>query len=137
MIQSASKRGLNFSRMPNLSGPVAGWVIDMVFQKVTTVIENFESKQTKEDIKFKGVWQPFNWKQLSTLPEGQRSWSWFWVHSLIDIKLSLNDKIFYKGVLYRVMGFKDYSLNGYFEYNLVEDYQVQLEDTNDLDNPLP
>ena len=137
MIKSAKDNGLNFSTMPNVSSPVKRWVTPMLFQKVTEVIEDYESVRTKEDIHFKGVWQPFNWKQLQALPEGQRAWSWFWVHSLTNIKVNLNDRIEFKGVLYRVMGFKDYSLNGYYEYNLVEDYQVQLEDTHEVNNQLP
>ena len=71
-----------------------------------------------------GVWQPLRDEQLQFKPEGQRSWSWYWIHAKAGtLNLQTQDKIIFQGKRYKVMSVKDYSLNGYIEYQVVLDYQ--------------
>ena len=71
-----------------------------------------------------GVWQPLRTEQLMSKPEGQRSWEWVWIHAKSgELNLQTADKVIFNSKRYKVMGVKDYSLNGFVEYELVKDYQ--------------
>jgi hypothetical protein len=72
---------------------------------------------------FQGVIQPFTERQLSLKPEGERAWSWFWLHADPVVTLEIDDVVLFKGVQTRVMAKKDYALYGYVEYHLVQDWQ--------------
>ena len=57
-------------------------------------------------------------------PEGQRSWEWYWIHTKSGIlNLKTQDKIKFQGKRFKVMAIKDYSLNGFIEYQIVRDYE--------------
>lgn len=112
-----------YSQMPNMSTTLSGWMIPLSFGVVTKVQNGFMTKEVVTYKNFYGVWQPLNTEQLKIKPEGERAWKWFWCHSQIDLGLKLDDVILYLDKQYRVMGVKDYSLNGFYEYELIEDYK--------------
>jgi hypothetical protein len=68
------------------------------------------------------VWQVLTDKKLMMKPEGQQAWDWFMVHSQPQLNLEVDNVIIYRSKQYRVMAKKDYSLYGYIEYHLVDDY---------------
>ena len=114
---------INFSGMPNMSETLNGWLQSLIFNVVVKTVENGLVIETTQDIKFQGVWQPLGLRQLQMKPEHQRSWDWVLVHSKTDLALHNDDVIKFRGIQYRVMAQNDYSLNGYFEYHLTQDYQ--------------
>lgn len=123
MIKNASTLGFTqINQMPNMSSTLSGWLIPLTFGVVTKVQVGFTTKEVVVNKSFYGVWQPLNMERIKIKPEGERDWKWYWCHSQIDLELTNDDTIIYNGKQYRVMGNKDYSLNGYFEYELVEDY---------------
>ena len=72
--------------------------------------------------------QPLRDEQLSLLPEGQRSWEWIWIHAVAgSLNLETADKVIFQNKTYKVTSKKDYSLNGYVEYQLVRDYTDSQE----------
>lgn len=124
MIANASS--FPFSKvngMPNMSATLSGWLIPLSFGVVTKVQNGFMTKEVVTYKNFYGVWQPLNTEQLKIKPEGERSWKWYWCHSQTDLGLKNDDTIIYLDKQYRVMGVKDYSLNGFYEYELIEDFQ--------------
>ena len=99
--------------------------------KITQDIIEGEKATTEEKINFLGVWQPLRDEQLQFKPEGQRSWEWVWIHAKSgNLNLSTQDKIIFQNKRFKVMSVKDYSLNGYIEYELVRDY----EETETIEN---
>lgn len=113
---------INFSGMPNMAGTLSGWNQKLTFGLITETIENFESVQRYTEVIFQGNWQPLETRKINLKPEHQRSLSWYQVHSLTNVHLKNDDIIQFRGIQYRVMAQWDYSINGYYEYHIVEDY---------------
>ena len=111
------------SGMPNMASTLNGWEVPLSLIKVIQDVSEGDLVTTEKQINFMGVWQPFSMEQLALLPEGQRSWSHYWVHTKDKIDLKTADKIKFKGKPYKVIEKKDYSLNGFYEYHIVEDYE--------------
>lgn len=114
--------GSNSGTVPNMSDTLLNWFQQMTFGVVTKTAKNFQVYETMEEVSFLGVWQVLNARQLSMKPEGQQAWDWFMVHSQPQLNLNTDNVIIYLGKQYRVMAKKDYSLYGYIEYHLVDDY---------------
>lgn len=108
--------------VPDVSGALTDWFQPMVFTLVAKLTEAFQVVETPIDYKFRGVIQPFTPRQLLLKPEGERAWTWFTLHSDVSLILQVDDVVTYLGKQTRVMGRKDYSLYGYVEYELVQDW---------------
>lgn len=115
------------SGMPQMAATLDGWEIPLTLVKITQGISEGELVTTETTINFMGVWQPFSYQQLLLLPEGQRDWSHYWVHTKSDIGLNTADKIIFQGKRYKVLEKKNYSLNGFYEYHIIEDYESEPE----------
>lgn len=113
-----------FSGLPNVSDALRGWEQPLNIFKIKKTSENFEVKEEKINLKGMGVWQPMSFRNKSILPEGQRAWSWFTVHSHSDLNLDIDDIIERYGVKYRLMNKGSYPEYGYFEYNVCLDAQA-------------
>lgn len=112
------------NNMPNMACTLSGWEVPLQLVKITQSINEGDVEYTEELINFQGVWQPLKDEQLQFKPEGQRSWSWFWLHVKAEaLNLNTADKVIFNGERYKVMEKKDYSLNGYVEYQLCRDYE--------------
>lgn len=114
----------NLTNMPNMANTLSGWEAPLSLIKVTQSIIDGDAVKKEETINFQGVWQPLRDEQLQFIPEGQRSWSWYWIHAKAGtLNLKTQDKIIFQGKRYKVMNIKDYSLNGFIEYQVILDYQ--------------
>ena len=112
------------SGMPNMSNTLNGWETTITLVKITQDVVEGDLVEEKSLIQFQGVIQPLKTEQLMSKPENMRSWEWLWIHVKSgSLNLKTGDKIEWNGKLYKVMGVKDYSLNGYVEYEIVRDYQ--------------
>lgn len=122
---------LNFTKnrtlsgfMPNMANTLSGWESPLTLIKITQNVVEGDVIQTETPINFMGVWQPLRDEQLQFKPEGQRSWSWYWIHAKSGtLNLQTQDKIKFQGKRYKVMSVKDYSLDGFIEYEVILDYQ--------------
>ena len=122
---------LNFNKnrtltggMPNMANTLNGWESSLTLIKISQNIVEGDVVQTETPINFMGVWQPLRDGQLQFKPEGQRSWSWYWIHAKSgSLNLQTQDKIIFQGKRYKVMSVKDYSLDGFIEYEVILDYQ--------------
>ncbi len=112
----------NTGTLPDMEDAMRSWFQPMIFTRVQKTVKNSLVVETKTDISFSGVWQPFTAQQLKQMPEGQREWKWFTVHAQIGLSLKPDEIVIYLGNSYRVMEKLDYEIYGYNEYHLVEDY---------------
>ncbi len=108
--------------VPDVSGAMQDYFQPMVFSVVNKEFVNSQVVETKTDVNFRGVIQPLKNRDLILKPEGQRSWTWFMLHSDISLELKTDDVITYLGVQTRVMAKKDYKIYGFIYYELVQDW---------------
>ena len=109
---------------PQMSEVLTGWETAITLVKVVQSISEGDRVTTEQNITFFGVVQPLRTEQLMAKPENMRSWEWLWIHAKSgSLDLQTGDKIRYHNTLYKVMGKKDYSLNGFIEYEIVKDFQ--------------
>lgn len=108
--------------LPDVSGALFDYFSPLVFTTIVRTVVNFKVVETPTSVSFLGVWQPLGPEQLMFKPEGQRSWKWYMLHAQPSLVLSPNDVVNYNSVQYRVMTKSDYSLNGYMEYHIIEDF---------------
>ena len=110
--------------MPNMRNTLNGWEVPLTLVRITQEVIDGEASKKSEFIRFFGVWQPLRDEQLQFKPEGQRSWEWIWIHAKSGtLNLETQDKVIFNNKRYKVMNVKDYSLNGFIEYQLVRDYE--------------
>lgn len=111
--------------MPVIQSAFIGWEVPITLLRVTTVIVEGDAVITESPINFLGMQQPLMPKKLVVSSKGQRFWSWLMIHTKYRLGSVIddNDRIKYNGKQFKVMLTNDYTLNGYLEYHLVEDYQ--------------
>ncbi len=111
--------------MPQISAAFAGWQTAITLAIITQTIVDALVVETESQVTFKGVIQPLMPKAIALKPEGQRDWGWLMIHCFSGaLNLLPNDRIVYNGQKYKIMATKDYSLNNYIEYHLVEDFRA-------------
>ncbi len=118
------------SNLPNMSGTIQGWFLDITFKYVTRVLDDDSAdftEETEQIIHTKGVVRPPSAKDLKLMPEGAWAWEWLQIHCLPDVKLETNQFVIYDGKRYKVMDKKDYSKYGYVRYTLLEAYTAENE----------
>lgn len=107
-----------------MSDTLNGWQVPLTLVRVYQDIVEGDLVTTEREVSFIGVIQPFNAERLQSLPEGWRSWQWWWIHTKSsELNLQTADKIIYNGQRYKVMAVKDYSANGFIEYEIILDFQ--------------
>lgn len=123
-LQNASQIPLNqkSGTVPDVSGAMMDWFQSMVFEPVGKVVQGFQVVETGEPVSFRGVIQPLSPRKLELKPEGQRAWTWLMLHAEPVLALEVDDVVVYLGVQTRVMAKTDYSLYGYIQYELVQDW---------------
>ena len=112
------------SGMPQMAMTLTGWEVPLTLAKMIQSVNDGFVSFTEQTFNFMGVWQPLKDEQLQFLPENQRSWEWIWIHAKAsELNLQTADKVIFNNKRYKVMAVKDYSLNGFIEYQLVRDYE--------------
>jgi hypothetical protein len=116
--------------MPNVSSAMDGWKSPITLIRVAQTVgaDGFVT-DASTPFTFQGTIQPLSPKTIAIYPDELRAFKWLQIHSYSGpLNLNTNDLINYVDMYgvaknYKVMGDKDYSLNGYVEYHVVEDYQ--------------
>ena len=112
------------SGMPQMQTALSGWEVPLTLVKVIQDIVDGDAVFTEQEINFLGCFQPLKDEELQFKPEGQRSWSWYWIHAKAGtLNLQTADKIIFNNKRYKVMSVKDYSLNGFIEYQIIRDFE--------------
>lgn len=111
--------------MPNMRNTLTGWEVPLTLVKIKQEVVDGDVIKSEQLINFLGCWQPLRDEELQFKPENQRSWSWYWIHAKSGtLNLQTQDKIIFQGERFKVMGVKNYSLNGFIEYQIIRDYEV-------------
>jgi len=108
--------------LPQMTGTLNDWLMPMKFNRVTKTVIAGEVVETMIEVNFRGVIQPLKNRDLMLKPEGQRSWTYQWLHAEPGLDLNTDDVIVFQGKQTRVVALKDYRLYGYIEYQLCQDY---------------
>lgn len=108
--------------VPDVSGALLDYFQPMFFEPLEKTVKGFQVIETSDPIRFRGVVQPFTERQLLLKPEGQRAWTWLLLHSDPSLILQVDDVVSYLKMQTRVMALKNFSLYGYMEYHLVQDW---------------
>lgn len=125
MIKNAKDISLGSNQdsgLPDMAGALDGWMQSYSIKVIIKEVVDFEVSETENSITFQGVVQPVSPRVIEQKPEGQRDWRWIQIHSKTSLNASLDDKVIYDGVQYRIMQKSNYSHYGYFWYQLMEDY---------------
>lgn len=109
--------------IPRIKFALNGWESPITLIKITSSIVDYEKLEIRENIDFTGMVQPLSPETLKLKPLESRSWEWLMIHTKEILELNTNDLVGYLGKNYKVMLKKNYYVNGYFEYHLVEDYE--------------
>lgn len=116
----------SLSGMPQMRDTLTGWEEPLTLVKVIQDIVEGDAVFTEQQINFMGCWQPLRDEELQFKPEGQRSWEWIWIHAKAGtLNLQTADKVIFNDKRYKVMSVKDYSLNGFVEYQLIRDFESE------------
>lgn len=116
----------SLSGMPQMSDTLNGWQVPLTLEQIFQDIVEGDKVETTKLISFQGVWQPLRDEELQFKPEGQRSWEWIWIHAVSgSLNLETGDKVIFNQKRYKIMAVKDYSLNGFIEYQLVRDFEEE------------
>lgn len=112
------------SGMPNVLEVLDGWMVDFIVDLSTQEEIDGDYTYRSKLKKMKGVMQPLKTEDVNLKPEGQRAWEWYQLHIQANQdRIPIGKIVTFKGKRYKIMAMKDYSLNGYYEYHLVRDYE--------------
>lgn len=106
--------------MPDVSDALWGLVDPIRFRQVSKEPVDYEVVETLgQPVWFDGNLQPIKWQELAVKPEGQRQWKWWTLWCVVELPLDyiLEDSL---GKRYRVMAVRDWSVHGYYEYELAQ-----------------
>lgn len=125
LISNASNRfiGAKSGTVPDVSGALTDWFQPMFFTQVVKKTVGFQVVETPTSISFQGVIQPLTDRKLEMKPEGQRAWTWLLLHADPSLTLQVDDVVDYLSVQTRIMSRKDFTLYGYVQYELVQDWE--------------
>lgn len=111
------------SGMPQMAVTLNGWQKSIDIIKITQSVVDGIPVSAEQSIAFQGTVQPLDPESVKLKPEGQRSWEWLQIHVKSGSNnLKTDDRIKYNNVIFKIMGKKDYSLNGFLEYHAVADF---------------
>lgn len=126
MIRNAGAIPLNAQpqgMVPDVSGALQGYYQPLTFAPLVKAVSGFQVVESATPIQFQGVIQPFSPRRLLLLPEGQRAWSWYLLHADPVLTLQVDDVVLWQGKQTRVMSRTNYTLFGYVEYSLCQDWE--------------
>lgn len=121
-LGAAKDRPITGGNLPNMAETIKGWFVPIQIGQTTTDVEDNEAKETITRIDTMGVIQPFGPQQLKIKPEGQWSWRWYMLHTLLNVRADVGEYFYIRDTKYRVMAVTRYNRYGYYEYELVEAY---------------
>lgn len=137
-IANGSNKPLNIGTgsVPQNGGTLLDWFQPMIFTKIVKIVDAFQAVEGATSVNFQGVIQPLSAQRLQLKPEGQRAWTWLMLHASPSLTLTVDEIVNYLGIQTRVMARKDYSIYGYIEYELVQDWGGSGPTPTDIPNVL-
>lgn len=112
----------NSGSLPNMADTIANWFQQLVMEKITKTISNFQVVETSTPLNFQGVVVTDPSRKLVMSPNGQRVWKVKTIYTWPTVQLAPDDVVLYEDVQYRVMAGEDFKQYGYVSYHLIQDY---------------
>ncbi len=128
-MNNASSRPLfsTSGTVPNLFDGIRDWMQNMQFGKITRTNQiNGLAKEITTPVNFQGFIQPLKFRELLLKPEGQRAWSWYDLYADCSLVLEVDDIVIWNSKQTRVMARKDWTQQGFVNYQLVQDWNIQV-----------
>lgn len=113
--------------LPNLSSAIQGWFRPLVLNFINASVLEGKVKTGKKKFECQGMIQPFSAQQLRLKVEGERAWKWKLLFTTPEVSLDAGNDFTIKDTPYRVMRKCDWSEYGINAYELVEDFDEQLD----------
>lgn len=113
---------MRLAMIPRIKKALFGWQSVITLVKIEQSAVNYKNIETETVMTFKGVVQPADKEKLKISAIGERSWRALMIHTQEALFLNTGDKVEYSGVRYKILEKNDFSLNGFYEYILIEDY---------------
>ncbi len=109
--------------LPDVSRAVARLLQPVTFEYMQRTLVEGRMQAIPIKVQTQASKQPFTAQMLKVKPEGDRAWSWYWIHSLINLEVQINDRIRFNGMAFKIMEKLNYREYGYFEYHAILDVQ--------------
>lgn len=116
---------------PIMHDGIFSLMVNMTLLLLSNNIVNFRTSLIRTEIKTMGVFQPLVEDKIEQNPEGQRDWATHSLHSLPNLFAKVNDRVVFDDITYKVMSRKDWRINGYMYYELIEDYIPEEDETSE------
>lgn len=114
----------NSGTLPNMRDTLSNYFQQTTFINIVKSVVNGQVVETQTPYCVLAIVEVMSGQQLMIKPEGQRQWRWISVWAYPDLFLNTDDIVQYLGVNYRVDHKNDWSVYGYLQYDLVEDYKA-------------
>ena len=129
-IDLGANRAIDLSQgdLPNMAEVLDSWFQFITVEKVGKVTDTYTAFQTVETttpVPFRGLIIPQKSWQIQIKPIAQRTWKFYDLYADTAIPLYTDDVILYHGNQYRVIGMVDWSIYGYFSYELAQDWYAK------------
>lgn len=118
------------SGQPVMAEAILDWFRPMTIGVVTSQIQDGTDPSmdgvAKQVVRYQitnGCVQPGKATKMDIQAGGQRSWQSCVMHTTPDFNLDTDSVILIEDTRYRVMEVRDFSVNGYLRYELLEDYE--------------
>ena len=122
----------SLNSLPNLSDVINSWASDYTAYIIKKEIKNYILVETKRKIRFKGIVQNLNKKELQLKPIGERNWGWYELHS--TKKFNNDDVIEINKTRYRIMSTRNNdTYYGFWAYNLLLDFDNSTEINEEIE----
>jgi hypothetical protein len=111
--------------IPNMADVLDDWYQALVFEKVGKMVSGgsaFQVIETTVQVPFRGLIVPEKSWELTLKPVAQRTWKFYKCYAETVLPLFTDDVVLWQGGQYRVVSMTDYSLFGYYEYSLAQDW---------------
>ena len=111
--------------IPDLSETLDSWYQNLSFEKIGKITSGgtaFQTIETTTVIPFRGIITPEKSWELMLKPIAQRTWKFYKCFAETVLPLYTDDVVLWQGVQLRVVSVTDWSLYGYYEYSLAEDW---------------
>jgi hypothetical protein len=124
MIISAGKYRLwDLPSMPEVSAGVTRFLSPLIIEKLQVNVVSGFAQKIPIAIKTLGAIQPLTARELVVKPEGERSWSWYRLHTSVNVDLKTNDRVRIRNTVYKIMAKWDWSRSGYLEFHCILDFE--------------
>ena len=111
--------------LPNVYNSLLNWYQKMTLKRIEKKVIDAKEVEIETSFNSLGLIEPMKPQEISMKPYGQRAWKWNNLFTT-TADFRVEDVIDFRGTRFRVLNKIDFSIYGYFKYELVEDYDASV-----------